>query len=178
MIKILTVISNLFRLILKFDKTRKPMTYYRQETKFTCGPASMRNALLSLGYVFSERRLREIAGSDSKHGTTERKIRKTLRLLGFKSKDFHNKTESAFKQRVTYNLKKGNKLIILTDHEDHWISVVDYGNRHITVIDPERKRIKIRLTPKELSKWCLNFNKRTRGTYYYGIIILKPETIN
>jgi ABC-type bacteriocin/lantibiotic exporter with double-glycine peptidase domain len=153
----------------------KPMTYYRQETKFTCGPASIRNALLALGFIYSERRLREIAGSDLYRGTSEKKIKKTLRSLGFKYKDFYCRTESAFKQRVIYNLKKGNKLIILTDHEDHWISVVDYENKYITAADPERKRVRTQLTPKELSKWCLNFNKRSKETYYYGIIILAKD---
>jgi ABC-type bacteriocin/lantibiotic exporter with double-glycine peptidase domain len=151
------------------------MTYYRQETKFTCGPASIRNALLALGFIYSERRLREIAGADMRHGTSEKKIRKTLRHLGFKFKEFQNKTEAAFKQRLTYHLKRGNKLIILTDHEDHWISAVDYENKYVTVIDPEQKRVKIHLTPKALSKWCLNFNKRNKETYYYGIIVYKPE---
>ena len=66
-------------------------------------------------------------------------------------------------------------MIILTDHEDHWISVVDYSNRKLEVIDPQQKRNKIELTPKELAKWCLNFNKRSKETYYYGIIIFKPE---
>jgi hypothetical protein len=37
---------------------------------------------------------------------------------------------------------------------------------------PERRRIKIQLTPKELSKWCLNFNKYTKETYYYGILYI------
>ncbi|HEY3251190.1 MAG TPA: cysteine peptidase family C39 domain-containing protein [Ignavibacteria bacterium] len=151
------------------------MTFHRQETRFTCGPASIRNALLAFGYIVSERRLREIAGSDKRHGTSEKKIKKTLRLLGFSYKDFTNRSEPAFKQRVIYNLKKGHKLIILTDHEDHWISVVNYENKYITAVDPERRRIKIHLTPKELSKWCLNFNKHTRETYYYGIVVYKPE---
>ena len=128
-----------------------------------------------MGYVFSERRIRELAGSHREKGTSEKKIKKALRNLGFRYKEFYNKIEAAFKQRVTYNLKKGNKLIILTDHEDHWVSAIDYENKHVTVIDPEQKRVKIHLTPKALSKWCLNFNKRTKQTYYYGIIILKPE---
>jgi len=154
------------------------MTYHRQETRFSCGPASIRNALLAFGYKFSERRLREIAGSDKWNGTSDKKIRKTLRHLGFKFKEFENKAAAAFKQRVIYNLKKGNKLIILTDHEDHWISVVEYENKYITAIDPEQKRVKTQLTPKELSKWCLNFNKRTKETYYYGIILYKPDYDN
>lgn len=151
------------------------MTFYRQETKFTCGPASIRNSLLALGYIFSERKIREISGADKLNGTSEKKIFRALKQLGFQYKPFYNKTEAAFKQRVTYNLKKGNKLIILTDHEDHWISVVDYENKYITVIDPEQKRVRMLLTPKSLSKWCLNFNKRKKTTYYYGIIILKPK---
>ncbi len=156
------------------DKDRK-MTYFKQETKFTCGPASLRNSLLSLGYIYSERKLRELAGSDRLTGTSEKKIFKALRALGFEFKAFINKSEAAFKQRVVYNLKKGNKLILLTDHEDHWISVVEYQNKYLTVIDPEQKRIRKQLTPKSLSKWCLNYNKRTGETYYYGIIIYKPE---
>ncbi|MCI0448301.1 MAG: cysteine peptidase family C39 domain-containing protein [Chlorobi bacterium] len=151
------------------------MTYHRQETKFTCGPASVRNSLLAMGYAFSERRIRELAGSDREKGTSEKKIKKALKHLGFRYKEFYNKTESAFKQRVKYNLKKGNKLVILTDHEDHWVSAIDYENKYVTVIDPEQKRVKIHLTPKALSKWCLNFNKRTKNTYYYGIIIIKQE---
>ena len=154
------------------------MTYHRQETKFTCGPASIRNALLALGYIISERRIREIAGPDLKCGTSEKKIKKTLRHLGFKFKEFNNKTEAAFKQRVIYNLKRGNKLIILTNHEDHWISAVDYENKYITAIDTEQKRVKTQLTPKALSKWCLNFNKRNKETYYYGIIVYKADTKN
>jgi ABC-type bacteriocin/lantibiotic exporter with double-glycine peptidase domain len=151
------------------------LTYFKQETKFTCGPASLRNSLLALGFVYSERKLRELAGSDRTNGTSEKKIFRALRALSFDFKAFHNKTEAAFKQRVIYNLKKGHKLILLTDHEDHWISVVEYQNRYLTVIDPEQKRVRKYLTPKELSKWCLNFNKRTMNTYYYGIIIFKPE---
>jgi ABC-type bacteriocin/lantibiotic exporter with double-glycine peptidase domain len=173
--KILSVIYRFIILILKLKGQLKTLTYYRQERKFTCGPASIRNALLALGYVYSERKIREIAGSDLYNGTSEKKIKKTLRHLGFYYKEFNNKTEAAFKQRVIYNLKKGNKLIILTDHEDHWISIVDYENKYLTAIDPERKRVKTMLTPKALSKWCLNFNKRTKETYYYGIIVYKPE---
>lgn len=150
------------------------MTFHRQETKFTCGPASIRNALLAFGYIFSERKIREISGSEKTKGTSEKKIFKTLRHLGFKFKEFYNKSEPAFKQRVIYNLKKGNKMIVLTDHEDHWVSVVEYENKYLTVIDPEQKRVRMHLTPKAFSKWCLNFNKRSKDTYYYGIIILKP----
>jgi len=150
------------------------MTFHRQETKFTCGPASIRNTLLAYGFNYSERRIRELAGSDRLKGTSEKKIFKALRHLGFKFKEFHNRSEAAFKQRVIYNLKKGNKLIILTDHEDHWVSVIEYENKYLTVIDPQQKRVRIQLTPKSFAKWCLNFNKRSKETYYYGIIILQP----
>ncbi len=151
------------------------MTFYHQQTKFTCGPASIRNCLLALGFIFSERRIREIAGTDRQNGTSERKIFRALRSLGFDFKGFSNKSESAFMQRIIYNLKKGNKLIILTDHEDHWVSIVGYSNKKLHVIDPQEKRIKLYLTPKEMSRWCLNFSKRTHETYYYGIIIFKPQ---
>ncbi len=147
------------------------MTYFKQETKFSCGPASIRNSLIALGYLFSERKIRELSGSDRYNGTSEKKICRAIKQLGFEYKTFQNKSETAFKQRVVYNLKKGNKLILLTDHEDHWISVVEYENKYLTVIDPEQKRVKKQLTPKSLSKWCLNYNKRTEETYYYGIII-------
>src|SRR5205085_5525785 len=141
------------------------MTYYRQQTAFTCGPASIRNCLLAMGYIYSERKIRELASCDRENGTSEKKIKRALRSLEFDCKEFYNKTEAAFKQRVIYNLKKGNKIILLTDHEDHWISAVEYHNKYITIIDPEQKRIKKVLTPKELAKWCLNFNKRTKETY-------------
>jgi ABC-type bacteriocin/lantibiotic exporter with double-glycine peptidase domain len=151
------------------------MTFYRQETKFTCGPASIRNALLAMGFNHSEKKIRRLAGSDKTNGTDEKKLIRALRCLGFEYKEFYNKTETAFKQRVTYNLKKGNRLIILTDHEDHWISIVEYENKYLRVVDPEARRVKKSLTPKELAKWCLNFNKQTKETYYYGIIILNPN---
>jgi ABC-type bacteriocin/lantibiotic exporter with double-glycine peptidase domain len=150
------------------------LTFFKQETKFSCGPASIRNSLIALGFLFSERKIRELSGSDRNNGTSEKKICRAIKHLGFQYKTFQNKSEAAFKQRVVYNLKKGNKLILLTDHEDHWISVVEYENKYLTVIDPEQKRVKKQLTPKSLSKWCLNYNKQTQETYYYGIIIIKP----
>ncbi len=150
------------------------MTYYHQQTRFTCGPASIRNCLLALGYIYSEKKIRDYSGTDRESGTNERKIFKALKRLGFRNKEFFNKKEKAFRQRVIYNIKKGNKLIILTDHEDHWISVVGYSRKQLEVIDPECRRNKIKLTPKELSKWCLNFNMQTRSTYYYGIVVYKP----
>ncbi|MBK7255086.1 MAG: hypothetical protein IPI04_14555 [Ignavibacteria bacterium] len=151
------------------------MTYYHQQTKFTCGPASIRNCLLAFGYIYSEKKIRDYTNTSRDSGTNERKIFRALKKLGFSYKEFFNKSEQAFRQRIIYNLKKGNKIIILTDHEDHWISVVDYSNKKLEVIDTERKRIRIELTPKELGKWCLNFNKHSKTTYYYGIIIHKPE---
>jgi len=147
------------------------MTFHRQETGFTCGPASVRNSLLAMGYRVSERRIRELAGTDKNNGTDEKKLLRAIKSLGFQYKEFYNKSESAFKQRVVYNLKKNNKLIILTDHEYHWISVVDYQNKYLSIIDSWARNIKKELTPKELSRWCLNFNKKTKETYYYGIII-------
>ena len=152
------------------------MTYYHQQTKFTCGPASIRNCLLAFGYLYSERKIRNCAGTDRHHGTSERNIFRALRILGFEYKEFFNKSEMAFRQRILSNIKQGNKMIILTDHEDHWISIVDYCGKKLEVIDPQEKRNKMYLTPKEISKWCLNFDKRNKNTYYYGIIIFKPET--
>jgi len=131
-----------------------------------------------MGFNHSERKIRQLAGSHKVNGTDEKKLVRALRCLGFDYKEIYNRTDAAFKQRVIYNLKKGNQLIILTDHEDHWISVVDYEHRHLKVIDPQEKRVKKSLTPKELAKWCLNFNKHTRETYYYGIIILNPNPVN
>jgi ABC-type bacteriocin/lantibiotic exporter with double-glycine peptidase domain len=128
-----------------------------------------------MGYNHSERKIRKLAGSDKVNGTNEKKLLRALRALGFKYKELYNKSDSAFKQRVIYNLKRNNKLIILTDHEDHWISVIDYQNKHLKVIDPRERRVKKELTPKELAKWCLNFNKKSKQTYYYGIIIFSPQ---
>lgn len=151
------------------------MTYYKQETEFTCGPASIRNCLLAMGQRYSEKKIRRMCGSNKINGTNERQIRRAVKTLDFKSKVLYNKNERAFKQRVVYNLKKGNKLIILTDNEGHWISVVDYKNKQLKVIDPQERRVKKEFTPKELANWCRNFNKKTRQTYYYGIIIFNPS---
>ena len=102
------------------------MTFFKQETAFSCGPASVRNCLRSMGYSRSERNIRLMAGSDKKNGTSEKKLMRAIRKLGFKCKQMYNVSPAAFKQRVIYNIRKGNKLIVLTDHEGHWISVVDY----------------------------------------------------
>jgi ABC-type bacteriocin/lantibiotic exporter with double-glycine peptidase domain len=150
------------------------MTFHKQETAFTCGPASLRNCLLSMGFNHSERKIRSLTRTDRVNGTNEKRLFRAIKALGFAYKILYNKSESAFKQRVVYNLKRKNKLIILTDHEDHWISVPDYTKTYLEVIDPEERRVKKFLTPKELSKWCLNFNKNTKETYYFGIIILNP----
>ena len=115
-------------------------------------PISIRNCLLAFGYIYSEKKIRDYTNTSRDSGTNERKIFRALKKLGFSYKEFFNKSEQAFRQRIIYNLKKGNKIIILTDHEDHWISVVDYSNKKLEVIDPERTRIRIELTPKELGQ--------------------------
>jgi ABC-type bacteriocin/lantibiotic exporter with double-glycine peptidase domain len=151
------------------------MTYHRQETEYSCGPASVRNCLVSMGHKHSERKIRRLCGSNKINGTNERQIRRAVKALDFRSKVLYVKSEDAFKQRITYNLRKGNKLIILTDNEGHWISVVDYRNKQLKVIDPQEKRVKKEFTPKELARWCRNFSKKNKQTYYYGIVIYNPS---
>ena len=118
------------------------MTFHKQETAFSCGPASIRNCLLSMGYYHSERKIRTLAHSDRINGTSEKKLIRAIKGLGFDYKVLYNKSESAFKQRVVYNIRHSNKLVILTDHEDHWISVINYSNKYLEVIDPEQKRVR------------------------------------
>src|ERR1051325_7282867 len=103
-----------------------------------------------MGYNYSERRIRNLCGTDKLYGTDEKKLFKALKQLGFKYKIIYNRSESAFKQRILYNLKKNNKLILLTDNELHWISVIEYKNKKITIIDPQEARLKQELTLTEL----------------------------
>jgi len=153
------------------------MTFSKQETTYSCGCASIRNCLKSMGEIHSERKIRELTGATKINGTSYKQIKSALTIFGHNSKKFTSFNDLTFKKRITRELKKGNKIILLTDHEEHWISLIDYENRKVTVIDSQRnKRLKHFLSLKDLAVWALNFNKQNGEKYFFGIVIY--PTIN
>lgn len=148
------------------------MTFSKQERTYSCGCASLRNCLKSMGEIHSERKIRDLSGASKNNGVSDKQLITAISALGHNSKKFMNLNERAFKNRITRELKNGNKVILLTDHEEHWVSLIDYEFRKVSVIDSQKgRRLKHILSLKDLSVWALNFNKRTRVKYYFGLVI-------
>ena len=150
--------------------------YDNQKTQFTCGVASLRNCLASLGRVTTEHYLRQFTKTSRKKGTSPKGILRALKKLGYEGKEIKNHTYEPFVRRLKRQVKQGNPIILLTDHEDHYVAIINYSERKFYILDPQRDQpLNKFLTAKEMGAWCNNFSKKKRKTYYYAIIVKKGK---
>lgn len=111
------------------------MTYNKQNTNGACGATAIRNALKFFGENHSERKIRELAGT-TKDGTTARQIIKALGRLGYEAKSYIHKKEEPFKNRLIKVLK-GGTAIVLVDHMEHWITILEYKEHKLRIADSD-----------------------------------------
>lgn len=112
------------------------MTYYEQETNYTCGPACMRMVLAKIGIEKSEKEVAKLLG--------------TNKVVGTKNKDFVNLAEKYKLQysvhrnssitNLNYFFKKGYQIIICYFHpkekQGHYAVIRSMRNNKITLMDP------------------------------------------
>lgn len=111
--------------------------YYKQQTEYTCGPASVRMILASFGIKKSESQIAQKVLVTKKFGTSRKNIQKLLSFFGIRFTVYSHASLSLADRA----LQKGNTLIINyfdlpPDPEDHYAVIVGITSSHIILHDP------------------------------------------
>lgn len=143
-----------------------------QKTCYSCGAASIVNALKCFGRNVSERKCRSLAGTSAEDGTEESGILSAIDALGYRSAVFSSEKKKESLQFLRQCLDDGKPVIIVSDRDTHWMTVVGRLGKRFLVTDPARTIASIKengihvLGEKELFiRWTLG------NDGHYGIAI-------
>lgn len=154
--------------------------YHKQTNDYTCGSTALKNIFLEFGINITEKYLRKQLGTD-RNGTDEWSLQCVAEDYGFETKEVKSKSFQIFRKKIVKDLKNGCKIILLTDNFTHWISVIEYKQRKIKIVDSRykdelNKSIVQWLTVKQLADRSHNFDLQTnKKEYYYIALILKED---
>jgi ABC-type bacteriocin/lantibiotic exporter with double-glycine peptidase domain len=110
-----------------------------QETKNSCGAASIRNVLKLFGKNVGEHRLRQLAGTDD-DGTTEAGVLNALDHLGYTSEVYETTKATHAKAALKKYLGKGCPLIMACDGDTHWAVIACTIGDRFLIVDSERTK--------------------------------------
>lgn len=144
-----------------------------QSKRFTCGPASICNALEVYGLNHAEDDVAKLAGTTPEDGTTEAGLKKALRKLNIShTVGKHRDGLPAFLE-LEANLLAGNPSILSVDQWSHWIAVVGRINGKYVVVDSaSQSLIQFPNQSRLAERW-----KGGSGRYY-AIHLLQENQIN
>lgn len=148
------------------------MEFKAQELSYSCGANAIKNCLIMYGEKYSEKRIRELAGT-TKEGTSAQGIIKCLKQLGYGYKVYQYSNREAFEKNLVKCLDQDRPVIVLTDNCDHWVAVVSRFHRRLVVIDSTFKKIGQEFLISNFSKYAYNYDRKTKKQYYYFIEIVK-----
>lgn len=123
-----------------------------QQTSYSCGAASVVNALRAVGIRTSERRARAAAGTTEKDGTDERGVIAALRAFGCTVHEFHGDQPDGAWNWLHGCLHRGRAVVLCTDRFWHWVAIVGSLGQRVVLVDCTR------------SRW----NARENGTHVLG----------
>jgi ABC-type bacteriocin/lantibiotic exporter with double-glycine peptidase domain len=148
-----------------------------QELEFSCGANAIVNALRALGRNISERRVRQLTGTN-RDGTDEHEIVQGLAALGHGSSQFESAERKPSLAWITESLRAGRPAIICVDSWQHWVLAAGMLGNGFVVIDGKRtprNRIEcgtyVYRTADFLRRW-----RNAREGRYYGISVALRET--
>lgn len=148
------------------------------EHGFTCGPASIRNALRCLGLRCSEKKIAQLCGTSSYRGTSGRKMIIGLQALGFKVNRINLRDRKKALQNLASALRRSSPVILCVDRDDHWITAIGQLGERVIIFDSGTDPFNLRengvhvLSPRCLAKRWIN-----NGGIFYGLAVL-PKTKN
>ena len=158
--------------------SKKTIPWRIQETQFTCGPSAFRNCLLVFGIHASEKRLRELMDT-TKDGTDENGICQATEEFNLNYKMHCTSSKDVFGRQLLKALKSGHPCILEVEDTAHWVAVVSYKKRKITVVDTmlltENNSKPTEFTLKEIKNWAHSFNKFEGGKAWFLFIELWPK---
>ena len=142
-----------------------------QRSTYSCGPASVVNAVRVFGQNVNEYTVRGYAGTD-KHGTDENGIMNALRELGYSASSYQTDSSNNAWQWLTGQLIHGSPVILCSEAWQHWVVIVGtLGDRVVLIDSSNTKRnrkengVKI-LTKTQLIRTWHNARKNIEGRLY------------
>lgn len=150
------------------------MKYRAQEKDYSCGANSLRNVLIHFKLAsVTEETVRKACKTSEEHGTTEAGLLEGAEHFGLESKEWETVSKDIFKRKVIKALKEGRTLIVNTDALWHWVTVLEYKNKRVKIIDSMyktvNKSIEQWITLRSLSDMCLCYDRGKDRKTYYGI---------
>ena len=110
--------------------------YYKQETLYTCGPATFRMVLASLGMRMSEKKVAQVLKHTRDRFMTNASFPQAAESLGFSYRVIRNGTFA----QISQALKEGYRVIVNYYHEGeeegHFAVVRSLTSKAIGLLDP------------------------------------------
>lgn len=142
-----------------------------QERPYSCGASAILNAGRALGAKFSERSLRAVATTEE-FGVDEPGMERTIQTTGVLEQEKFNESDLD----MVIEMIRENVVIISTEFETHWETIVGHIGDRFIVANPTKSRRNMKengvhvLSRSELAKrW------RDRKGFYFGIIVRKKR---
>jgi len=110
--------------------------YYRQETAYTCGAASLRMVLESFGIRRSEKALAKLLRASKVSGVSEKRFPEIVEKFRL---DYFVSHEGSFKELVAF-FRKGFVLVVCyldrKENVGHYAVIENVNYRSISLLDP------------------------------------------
>jgi ABC-type bacteriocin/lantibiotic exporter with double-glycine peptidase domain len=145
-----------------------------QKDVYSCGVASIINALRCFCVKIPEKRVRAHSATKEEYGTSEHGIKNALERLGYLGRDLvcGNKDEACW--GVGEAIEDGSPVVLLLDRRQHWaVCIGRIGDRFIvfdstrTKQNKEEHGVHVYRATQLASRW-----RQADGTYY-GIVVKK-----
>jgi len=114
----------------------RDIPFFKQDTVYTCGPASLQMALSALGRFRSEAHLAKRARASKKNGTTHRHMIEAVRSEGLYCYVNENSSVDEIRRFVGAGLPVIVDFIEPSDNEPHYALVVGFYSGGIVLNDP------------------------------------------
>lgn len=151
-----------------------------QRTDYTCGPASIVNALLAVGIRISERQIELLSKASETDGVNEQGMIRALKKLGYSYRILPDVIDSDVAwEWVSEHLDAGHPVILCVENFTHWASLIGkLGEKRVIYADSQdglesnRRENGVRsLTRRGLTRlW--GSRGRGRRRKYYAISII------
>jgi predicted double-glycine peptidase len=149
-----------------------------QQNEYSCGPASVQNALIVLGERPSQAKLALIAGTTEADGTDEDGVVRAILAAGYQADVVATSDPRKAWAHLVYSLMVGRPLVLCTARWGHWICAVGTCGKRIIVADPARlpnlmreNGIVVMNRDRLLKLWAAARRVRGKGPKYYGVAV-------
>lgn len=148
----------------------------RQEKKYSCGPAALKNALAFLGRDVEEKAIRKVSGAHWVNGTAAEGICRAAREFGLKPSQGKYRDFGLAYRALKRHIFQGHPCILCVDNWDHWIAVLDARRDSVALLDSEYEPRANTIKPRSLDlRWRREpFADDTDRRPQYYFIALKP----